>query len=185
MTRSSLGRRRGVLLSERTQLAWVAVFAISVALGVVTLAFVMMKHDLNQAISLLQHRLDNGWWKQIILCQWHRPDIASLFVGLVFFSLLWLVPAATIRHYTADARRGLLCLATICFLAACLVLLFAIGSFTIVYCNTEVVTNALSWSSVWAAGIAACVLLFCSILLVLGHRGAPPSGPAGPLSPTA
>lgn len=172
MTRSSLGGRRGVLLSERRQLSWVGIFAISVALGLVTVAFGMMKHDLNQAISLLQHRLDNGWWEQIIQRQWHRPDIASVFVALVFFSALWLVPAATIRHYTADGRRGLLCLATICFFAASLVLLLAVASFIITYCNTEVVTNAFSWSSVWAAGTAACVLLFCSVLLVLGHRGA-------------
>jgi len=172
MTRSSLGCRWGVLLANPGQLPWLGVLVMSIAFGLVTVAFVMTKHDLNEAISLLRHRLDNGRWDHIIQRQWHGPDIPSVFVALLLFSGLWLVPTVIIRHYPVDGRRGLLCLAMICLFAAFLVLLLAIGSFTIVYSNTEIVTNAFSWSSVWAAGIATCVLSFCTVLFVLGYRGA-------------
>ena len=172
MTPSSLASRWSVSLAKRRQVPWLAVLAIGIALGLVTVAFVMMNHDLNEALSLLQERLDNGHWNHIIQFQHHGPDIASVFVALVLFSGLWLVPGVIIRHYAVDARRGLLYLTAICFFAACLVLFLAIASFAILYSHTEMVTNALSWSSVSAAGIAASVLLVCAVLFVLGYRGA-------------
>jgi hypothetical protein len=151
---------------------WLAVLAIGIALGLVTFAFVMMNHDLKEANSLIQHRLDTGQWSHIIQMQDHGPDIASISVALILFSGLWLVPTVIIRHYAADGRQGLLCLTAICFFAAFLVLCLAIGSFTILYSHTEIVTNALSWSSVSAAEIAASVLSVCAVLFVLGYRGA-------------
>lgn len=170
MTASSLLPRWSVSLTKRRQVPWLMVFTMGVALGLVTVAFVMMNHDLNGAISLLQHRLDTGQWNHIIQMQHHGPDIASISVALVLFSGLWLVPVVIIRHYAADGRRGLLCLTVTCFFASFLVLFLAIGSFAIVYSHTEIVTNALSWSSVSAAKIAASVILFCAVLFVLAYR---------------
>ncbi|MHC4529948.1 MAG: hypothetical protein ACYS18_02105 [Planctomycetota bacterium] len=156
--------------------SWLVTLVMATVLGLVTLAFVWTEHDMNEAISKLQHRLDHGSWEQTIERWRLGPDLASTVVGLVFFSVVWLLPVVIVGHYAADERRGLLCLSGIGMWASVVVLLIAIGSFTVVYFNTKVVNNALSWGSARTACIAGGTLVFCIALFLSCRGGSEQSG---------
>jgi len=154
-------------LAKKKRPPWLATLAMCTILGLVTLAFGMTEDNMNAAFSKVQHRIDHGSWEQTINRRWLRPDLASVLVGVVFFSLLWLLPVVIVVHYAGDGRRALLCLTAICMWASALVLVVAVGSFTVLYFTTKEVENAFSWSSAFSAYIAACILVFCSVLFLL------------------
>ena len=150
--------------------SWLAIVVMAAVLGLITLAYVMMEHNRNETLSKLQYRIDHGLWKHTIDRSWHGPDLASVLVGIVFFGLLWLLPVVIVGHYARDKLHALLCLTAIGMWASVIVLVVAIGSFAVLYFTTEVVDNALSWSSPCSACIAACTLVFCGIFFFVVHK---------------
>jgi len=156
-------------LAKQKRPPWPTIVLMATILGLLTFAFVMMKLDMNAAFSKLQHRIDHGSWEQTINSRWYGPDLAGVLVVVVFFSGLWLLPVVIVGRYAGDGQRALLCLTAIGMWASVIVLVVAIGTFTVLYFTTKEVENAFSWSSPRTACIAACTLVFCSVFFLLCH----------------